>query len=338
MKTKLLIALLMTSVLSFGQDPITSFYPENGSTYAILFSASGIDQSASGANAVWSFTDLSPVGYSSDDNNAPTSQEVSDFPGTTIATRNTASVNLTTTTSNIYSKNVSNEVSITGISNPQVTLNFATNNAKLGTFPLNYGYSFTDNLAGTYSYDIYSGTLSGTITTSVDAYGLLTLTSTGLADMTSQPVTRLKSVQVINLNYGFVPNVGTINQTVYSYYIAGNASPAFRTSTTTVNVPLLSINQTAEQLERLVGNLGVNENVSSNAITIYPNPTEDLLNINNPTSQNIIGIAITDISGRIVMQSKGGLDTISIGHLQKGMYIATITTASGSFTQKIMKK
>ena len=330
--------LLWTSIMAFAQSPISSFYPVSGSNYAIVVPASSIDQSAAGANVMWDFTNLTPVGSSYDENTTPTAQEIADFPNTTNATQNTSTVNMTTNVSSVYSKNISNEISITGIYSPQVTLNFATNNAKLGTFPLNYGYSFTDNLAGTYSYDTYNGTLTGTITTSVDAYGTLMLTIAGMGS-TSETVTRLKSEQNINLNYGFFMNVGTIHQTLYSYYVAGNNSPVFRTSTTAVNVPLLSIDQTGEQYERFVGVLGINENVAAaNTVSVYPNPAEDVLNINNQTAHSITGITVTDMSGRIVIQKKGEVTTLLIGHLQKGLYTATIITDSGSFIKKIMKQ
>lgn len=337
MKTKLLSILTLTSLMAFAQSPINSFYTEDGASYAILSSTTPLDQSASGTNVVWNFSDLTPIGSSSDDNSAPIPDEVSQFPNTTNATRNTSIVNLTTTMSNIYSKNISNEVSITGIANDQVTLNFAANNAKLGTFPLNYGYSLTDNLAGTYNYDTYSGNLDGTITTSVDAYGTLTLTVNGIA-LPPQTVTRLKSVQNISLDYGFIPNVGTIDQTVYSYYVSGSISPVFRTSTTHIVVGLLSIDQTAEQYERYVGNLGIDENVADAGIAIFPNPVEDVLHIGSTMSQNITGVTISDMSGRVVLQSKSNIETLSIGHLQSGMYLATVSTAKGSFTQKIMKR
>lgn len=338
MKTKLLLILLLTSVISWAQDPITSFYPGSDAIYNIVNSSSPVDQSASGANATWTFDNLSTIGFSSDDYPTVTAEDMALYPGTTTNTRTSSDVDLMISESRIYSKNVSNEVSITAVKNSQIELNFVTDNATLGTFPLNYGYSLTDNLAGTYINGTYTGTCNGTITTSVDGFGTLNsnVDNTGVI---SQQVTRLKSVQNITLNYSILTNVGTIVQTVYNYYTSGSSTPVFRTTKIVVNVPLLSIDQTIEQMERKLIFIGVNENeASANTILMLPNPTEDVLTINNKTMEAIQSISITDMSGRVVMQSNGNVSSLSISHLQKGLYIANIETGAKTLTQKIIKE
>ncbi len=336
MKTKLLLLCLFTTMLTLAQSSIDTFYPPT-STYELVSSSTPIDQTPSGANATWTFDNLTNVGYTSDDYPTPSGSELSTYPGTTTVTRTTATVELSFTETRVFSKNISNEVSITGVKNDVVDLNFATNNATLGTFPLNYGYLYTDDLAGTYNYDTYSGTFTGTVTTSVDAYGILNSTVDGIA-INNQAVTRLKSVQNISLNYSFLTNVGTIVQTIYSYYVAGNSAPVFRASTTAVNVPLLSIDQTSEQLERELVFIGVGENVAnSNVIKTFPNPTHDVLNIDNRSMENIKSISITDMSGRIVLRDQGNVNSVSLAHLQNGMYMVTIETNRNRFTQKIVK-
>ena len=108
MKTKLLIALIFGSFYTYAQTPIDSYYPLDGSTYAILTSGTVIDQSPSGANAVWDFTDLITVGTSIDNNQAPTPEEVTSYPNTNMVTVSTSQIDVLTNTASIYSKNLNN--------------------------------------------------------------------------------------------------------------------------------------------------------------------------------------------------------------------------------------
>lgn len=335
MKTKLLSICFLASMWVWAQSPIDSFYPLNG-TYLLVTSADPLDQTPSGANAQWTFNTLSSFGDTLDDYPSVSAEEQTTYPGTTIVSRKTTNIQLSFSESKLYSKNIGNEVSITGVKS-DVELNFSTDNAVVGTFPLTYGYDFTDDLAGTYIYGTYNGTLTGTIRTSVDAYGILNTTVDGMA-INNQEVTRLKSVQNITLNYGFIPNVGTIVKTVYNYYVSGSSTPVFRTSTTAVNVPLLAIDQVTEEIERYYDFFSVNENTAnSNTLSLFPNPTNDVLHIDNRSAQTIRQITVTDLNGRVVMRSHGDQNSLSIGHLQQGIYTATFETEATVFTRKIVK-
>lgn len=339
MKTKLLLVFLITSIFSFAQQSIPSYYGADGAKYAVLSSTTPINQGASGAAVTWNFNPLTEIGNSTDSNLTPTANETTSYPNTTAVTKNVATVGSIITTSLIYSKKVGNVVSITAAKGANLDLNFNTDNATIGTFPMNYNYSNTDALAGTYNYPPYTGTFTGSVTTTVDAYGTLNLNITG-SGLVSYPVTRLKSVQNIILNNGVLTNVGTIVQTTYGYYNSsvGNA-PVFRTNTYTINVPLLSINETSMQMEKFVSFLGVNENqFAADTIGIYPNPVGDVLNIQNKLSKKINTITIIDLSGRTILKTNYNEKEINVSSLQKGIYIASIETESGNFTQKFIKK
>jgi len=338
MKTKLLFTFYFFTLFCAAQAPITSYYPVNGAVYKVVSSSSPLDHSPSGANAIWNFTTLAQIGTSTDSNLTPTGDELTTYPNTTTNTVTTTTVGITVSESKIYSKDIAGEISITGLFNPQIELNFATDNALVGTFPLNYGYSNTDNIAGTFTSGTFSGGVAGTINASVDAYGTLTLNIDGAGE-TSYQVTRLKSIQHITMSYGIFGNIGTIDQTLYYYYINGVPnSPIFRTSSTLVNVPLQGINnQTYLQLEKYDIPLGVTQSSNSlTSLTLFPNPTQDKLNI---IAEHIAiqQITISDMSGRIVLHKVGAVETLSLGDLQKGIYNATIVTASGTKTQKIIK-
>ncbi len=334
MKTKLLITFLLLSLVSFAQTPINSFYSNNDAIFSVVTSANPIDQSASGANLVWNFNDLTSVGQSQYITSSPTPAEVSTYPNTNAVIGSSAPGG--PTTSQLFTKNINSVVSITGLLAAGLELNFITNNATLGAFPMNYGFSNTDNVAGTYNYTTYSGTFTGTIVTTVDAYGTL---NANIGSYTNANATRLKTVINISLNYGFFTNVGTITQTTYSYYsnLIGVNAPLFRTATTSAVVPLASIDQTDTTIESYSYSILKNDSFSqSPTLQIAPNPVVDVMTVKANNDQKILSVSISDLNGRIVLNSNLE-NAINVSSLQKGIYIANITTYKGTFSKKMIK-
>jgi hypothetical protein len=78
-------------------------------------------------------------------------------------------------------------------------------------------------------------------------------------------------------------------------------------------------------------------------ISVYPNPTSDLLNIVNPSNNSSLKIEMLDMNGRIVMLENKVLKnssetTIAITHLEKGIYTLRIYNEEGQKTFKIVKQ
>ena len=102
-----------------------------------------------------------------------------------------------------------------------------------------------------------------------------------------------------------------------------------------------SINGTFEdrfQL-RFARTLSTNE-VSGNAIGMYPNPTTGQLNISAPNT-TITGVTVHDLQGRVVMHQLGdstGQLTIDLSQLNNAMYFVTVSSEAGTITQRIVKK
>ncbi|WP_333599391.1 T9SS type A sorting domain-containing protein [Flavobacterium sp.] len=340
MKTKLLFSLFFTAALSFAQSPIPTFYGADNSSFSLVTSASALDHSATGANQTWNFNQLTALGTEVRTYVAPTSTETSSYPGTTTVIVSNSTVNSATTTSKMYTKNAANVLSITGINGGGLDANFNTNNATLGAFPMNYGFSNSDTVAGNYVYTTYSGTFSGTLVTTVDAYGTLTLNNFGTGAYSGN-VTRLKTVLTISLNYSFFTNVGTVTQTSYSYYDSSIVSnnPIFRSVTTAAVVPLMSIDQTDTTLEKFEAIPLNNSSYALGALWIK-NPVQNSIEINTPTVLEHESISITDMMGKTVYQSKNETITESFEipvSLTKGIYLITIGNENGSITKKIVK-
>ena len=91
---------------------------------------------------------------------------------------------------------------------------------------------------------------------------------------------------------------------------------------------------TADHIITILPKNGIAEAMESDpSPLLYPNPTSGIISTDLPS---VSGITITNANGRIVAQSHGSqIDTSS---LPSGIYTATITTASGTVSKKIIKK
>lgn len=337
MKPKItLIISFFISLITNGQTPINSFVGVTGEAFDIITANPDLDQTAAGPNITWNFNQLVLAGQSTSTILAPTAAQLTTFPTTTNVKKFTNLISATTTFSELLYKNVASEISLTGVTSDNLILNYVTNNAKLGTFPLIYGYNFTDTTAGTFTSGTNNGTFTGNIVTSVDAYGTLTLNNTGNGSF-SGPVTRLKTLQNITLFQGFF-NVGLAVQTSYAYYSGSNLNPELRYTKAVINIPLLNItNQTAIQIEDFATILlSTNNNILTDNISIYPNPVNDILNIKSKDNQKV-SFVIIDINGREIISKTSNDNNINVSNLKKGIYFVKITNDNSSITKKIIK-
>jgi Secretion system C-terminal sorting domain/Domain of unknown function (DUF5122) beta-propeller len=100
------------------------------------------------------------------------------------------------------------------------------------------------------------------------------------------------------------------------------------------------------RLNNTVVNVGINTpNVENNShFIVYPNPTkgELIIDLKKPFSLDLT-LTITNVSGRIVYQNKydktltNSTLQINIGDLITGLYVLTITSDKGQFSQLISK-
>ena len=81
--------------------------------------------------------------------------------------------------------------------------------------------------------------------------------------------------------------------------------------------------------------------ISNQTISIYPNPVNNLLNIDYGGDQkDLIQIRITDITGKtlITKEITNGQSQVNVSHLNKGTYILRITSRSETTNKKFIKK
>lgn len=82
--------------------------------------------------------------------------------------------------------------------------------------------------------------------------------------------------------------------------------------------------------------LAVNKDKLS-AISVFPNPVNDVLNIKTPSNIDVKNITINDLSGKKYDASLLN-GQVNLGTLVKGVYIVSIETSAGTITKKIVKE
>jgi hypothetical protein len=79
-----------------------------------------------------------------------------------------------------------------------------------------------------------------------------------------------------------------------------------------------------------------NESFAPDAVSIYPNPVRDVLNIHTPAAAVL---SIVDVTGKCVKSlSSEGFSAIDLSVLSRGIYFLRITTAEGTRTEKIIRE
>lgn len=81
--------------------------------------------------------------------------------------------------------------------------------------------------------------------------------------------------------------------------------------------------------------LSVNSYANS-LITIYPNPTNDIINVTNNSNEKITNITIYDITGKLILHQKENT-SINIANLNSGVYILYVETQNTMEKIKLIK-
>ncbi len=318
MKTRLLSLTLLVTQLYFGQTPIEQFRSAEDAQYTVL--SGTIDQSPSGADQTWNFTNLTARTTLLTDTYTET---------TTTAILETLEGDVPQ--SRIALSITEGELAITGGLSQEVTLAYSQDAAVMGTFPLEFNYNFTDNLQGTFTSTMFNGDIlpTSTITTSVDAWGTLQVgTFEG-------EVTRLKIEQTLDLSVeGF--SIGQGVQTTYLYYDAASEDLVFRT--TRLNIPFADIDETVMEALSILTLSDRSIDAPKAAFSILENPVRNVLKLSVSNHLAISAIRILDVSGRLVKRIANDDPYMNIGALHSGTYIISLDTNVGALTSKFIKE
>ena len=103
--------------------------------------------------------------------------------------------------------------------------------------------------------------------------------------------------------------------------VGDGSSGTFKTSPTSTTCPTLSIE----------------DNVFTENITIYPNPSNGIINIKNPENISFDRIVLYDLYGKAVLESTGTISQINIENLSSGFYFIQFTIQGKQFQKKFAK-
>ncbi len=300
---------------------------------------SNFSQTASGPNQVWDISGLTALpNFWRYSNAAPTATELTTYPGTTLVCTEYNALNNSIVSKTYCSGTVTPSSGIvglggiTGYSDSELTLNYTTNNINLGSFPKIYGATTSDVVAGTYVFDIYSGTFTGTYTTTVDASG--TMNSPFIPGDIN--VLRLKTVENLQISYTGLGVVGTFVQTTYRYYRAIDYWPYLKSTNRVISIAALGLDTNVTEIEKAPDffELSNKDFAFDKSVSLFPNPTRNSISVN--TTQEIISLTVVDQLGKIVL-TQNETATLDVSGLQSGIYFIRIATDRGFGVKKFVK-
>lgn len=85
-----------------------------------------------------------------------------------------------------------------------------------------------------------------------------------------------------------------------------------------------------------VGTVGIEDVTVDENISLYPNPTHDIINI--ATDLTIQQVEVYNMQGQRVAAEMGNVNNISLNGLANGLYLLKVTTENGVNTYKVSKK
>ncbi|SEL22947.1 Por secretion system C-terminal sorting domain-containing protein, partial [Aquimarina amphilecti] len=102
-------------------------------------------------------------------------------------------------------------------------------------------------------------------------------------------------------------------------------------------------NTVATQFSIVYDNLlDVNDETLANALTVYPTPSNNIINITGAIGLEIERTEIFDIRGKLILSQKLNsssiINTIDISSIRSGLYLITIYSETGSTTKRIVKQ
>jgi hypothetical protein len=290
----------------------------------------GLPNNISGNNVVWDFTKVAgafPIVF--DSIIAPSAAPGgSAFPTATYAQKRGTIVSFF---KSVTSPQQTEWLSATS-SSPSLTVTF-TNSALVATYPISFGYSHTDPVTGTFKYNNTTGACNGSITVTADGTGTVNFPN----GITFTNVIRLKSVEQLTMSTTFP--IGSISQSIYSYYAPGFKYPVI--SVQYQNYQLLvgtpTITAAAYGNFNYFTVTGINEQFITADLKVFPNPFTDNLNLSADNAGLVKELRFYNLMGEMV-SAAASTDLISFEDLPPGVYLLEIRSLRGSSYQKVIRQ
>jgi hypothetical protein len=344
MKNKLLFAFALTASISQAQQLDLTNEPAigQGSIMYVCDTLTNSYATTTGTGVIWDYSQLLGLNgttktleildatLTADAASFPTSTKVMSIQGVIKNYFNS------TSTDRISQGFVYNEPNL-----GTVLATFDADNETILNYPfLNSSY-FVDNFSGMLSFTFngipQNPTCNGSIRAEIDGQGTLLLPSSN----THTNVIRYKSVDTVFTQVIFVTTLDVqLVRTQYEYYdIANGNLPLFVYTNVQFGQqgstnPLLEQTNVISSIQPLQ-NVGL-ENISASEFSVYPNPSEGIINFKGSFDSNASAI-IYDQSGRVVstIETLVNGQSIDLSQLKKGMYLVSVNNNGVQTTKTI---
>lgn len=144
-----------------------------------------------------------------------------------------------------------------------------------------------------------------------------------------------------------IPNTVTNGQTrlrvllyVDDLYTGTNGPNGPVTPCTNVTIngtpEVLAVGETEDYTINIVSNLSLDD-FNQDQFSIYPNPSQNVVNIESKNNLIIESIKIVDLSGKIIIEKNQYTNQVDIENLSNGMYIVEVASEGRIYKKKLIK-
>ncbi|MBL7934038.1 MAG: T9SS type A sorting domain-containing protein [Bacteroidia bacterium] len=223
------------------------------------------------------------------------------------------------------------QTELLGAYSPSLSLTF-TNSAIIATYPVAYGYSLTDPVAGSFKFNSTNGTCVGSISIMADGFG----TAKFNGGVSIPNVLCLRSVEVLTLSIG-IAQFGTFRQSVYNYYMPGRKYPILNVNYTTYGYLANPPTTTAfiYGSNDYFSGVGIEENTGLDKIQVFPNPFHNKLVVQGDLKEDTRYL-FYDAKGQMML-STSSLSESDLDCLPTGLYFLNVQTGASSYFKKVVK-
>lgn len=148
----------------------------------------------------------------------------------------------------------------------------------------------------------------------------------------------------VNVNIPSTANNGQTRLRVLLYqddlYTGTNGpnGPATPCTNVTINgIPeVLAVGETEDYTINIVDNLSIDD-FNQDQFSIYPNPAQNVINIESKDNLNIESVKIVDLSGKLIIEKTQNTNQVDIVNLSNGVYIVEVASEGRIYKKKLIK-
>jgi hypothetical protein len=96
------------------------------------------------------------------------------------------------------------------------------------------------------------------------------------------------------------------------------------------------VGETEDYTINIVDNLSLDD-FNQDQFSIYPNPSQNVVNIESKNNLNIESVKIFDLFGKLIIEKTQNTNQVSVENLSNGIYIVEVASEGIIFKKKLIK-